>query len=271
MPGLQCKMKTAVACRSSMSWWHNDTCCTSLLKKVVLKQLLRWPRWPQLRRTVATGYVEICRDVEICGAQMCTVCSFGGLGMAGTGRLGQGEANHDEPPQHCVEKAISFSVCKKSLNPISSYIYIYTVYVRLFAQHFHLSFLEGSCVVLCQHLSWNQLSTPTRLAAPHLQRPDQGHNRHSTQRGKSTGSSRPVLVGKKWKKDRYFCLRTDYLTPLQRLAKRTCLGLAKHPSYIIWYIWYIYIYMIYVIDIVIFTLYSYIFLHILTIFLLWFS
>lgn len=65
MPGLQCKMKTAVACRSSMSWWHNDTCCTSLLKKVVLKQLLRWPRWPQLRRTVATGYVEICRDVEM--------------------------------------------------------------------------------------------------------------------------------------------------------------------------------------------------------------
>ena len=189
--------------------------------------------------TVA-GYVEICRDVEICGAQMCTVCSFGGLGMAGTGRLGEGEANHDEPPQHCVEKAISFSVCKKSLNPISSYIY--TVYVRLFAQHFHLSFLEGSCVVLCQHLSWNQLSTPTRLAAPHLQRPDQGHNRHRQHAtGKINRVFAPSFGGKKWKKDRYFCWRTDYLIPLQRLAKRTCLGLAKHPSYIIWYIWYIYI------------------------------
>ena len=208
MPGLQCKMKTAVACRSSMSWWHNDTCCTSLLKKVVLKQLLRWPRWPQLRRTVATGYVEICRDVEMsryvvhrCAQYVVLVASA-----------------WQEPDASAKERQIMTNRHNIALRRLYHsrfvksrwtqfppiYIYIYTVYVRLFAQHFHLSFLEGSCVVLCQHLSWNQLSTPTRLAAPHLQRPDQGHNRHSTQRGKSTGSSRPVLVEKNGKRTGIF-------------------------------------------------------------------
>ena len=214
MPGL-CKMKTGVACRSSMSWWHNGDTTTPAAQVWWKKSC--WNSCYGGHGGHSCGVcrdMSRCRDVEICGAQMCTVCSFGGLGMAGTGRLGEGEANHDEPPQHCVEKAISFSVCKKPLNPISSYIYIYTVYVRLFAQHFHLSFLEGSCVVLCQHLSWNQLSTPTRLAAPHLQRPDQGHNRHRQHAtGKINRVFTPSFGGKKMEKGQVFLLKDGLSDP----------------------------------------------------------